>query len=232
MSKMKTEITVKPIKGSMFNIYLKGVPVWYAKVHEPAFKYQSQDEKEYGLTAFVDADTFKKIDGANKLSKEFVTLNKSLKLVGVDKNKNRKIKFPLSSQIEDEDKKEYGYDAVEGMYGLSLTLNEFNKQGKANVLNVIGKADAAGKLAPFKENLGNGTVCNIKLFGYINKENMLNVQLDTIQVIDHVPYTGMGAGGEVVDDEFGGSYVRGTADTAAKSDTSDAGTFTNEDWQD
>lgn len=228
MSKFKTDVTVKQIKGQMFNVYLKGVPVWYAKVLEPVFKYQSTTEKEYALTAFIDADTFAKIDKAHGLSKEFVTFNKSFKQVGVDKNKNRKVKFPLASQIDDEEKKQYGYDSVDKMYGCSLSLKEVSSKGKPNTLTIIGKPDAKGRIEPFKGNIGNGSVCNIKLFGYVNKEGMLNIQLDTIQVLEHVPYTGVGAGGEIMDDEFGGSYTRGAAPEATVSDD----TFTEDEWND
>lgn len=207
MSKIKTSVSVKPLGKQMYNMYLKNVPVWYAAVHKPKFKYQSDTEKEFSLTVFVDKATFQLMDSANGLDKGFVAINKQFREVGVDKNKNRKVKFPLSSQIEDDEKKEYSYDAVKGMYGASLCLAEISKKGKRNAVTVIGKPDAQGVIQEFTRDIGNGSICNIKLFGYVNKEGMLNIQLDTVQVLEHVPYVG-GNSDTVDDDEFGGAYVR------------------------
>lgn len=183
-----------PKSGTLetFNVYIKNAPVFYAAVHEPKLKYQSQD-KEFSLTAFVDEET------KDKLLDE-VMLNKTFALVGKDKTSKapRRIKYPLSSQVEEG---KVNYDAVDGLYGFSLAKPEFSKKGNQMSVNVI---DTEGK--PFTENVGNGSVCTLKLFGYRNQDNQLVVTLDTVQVIEHVPYEGKVAADSVDDDVLGVSY--------------------------
>src|SRR5690606_4959943 len=69
------------------------------------------------------------------------------------------------------------------------------------VVNVIDKEGN-----PFTENVGNGSVVNLKLFGYKNREGQVVVTLDTMQVIKHIPYEAKGAADSIVDDVFGVSY--------------------------
>ena len=167
-------------------LYFKSVPVIYASVQEPKKKYQSTD-KEYAVTIFVTEET-------KTFLEEDVLLNKTLYKVGVDKNKKRKIKFPLSSQVDSEN--DMNYDDYKGLYGLSLSLNEKRKNGKTNTLIVV---DEAGN--PFTDLVGNGSICSIKCFGYRNEDELLVVSLNIVQVLEHVPYEG--GSGVIEDDELG-----------------------------
>jgi len=196
-----------PKKGTLetVNLYLKNVPVFYPVVHEPKTKYQSED-REYSLTAFVDEAT------KDKLLDE-VMLNKTFAQVGKDKTSKppRRIKYPLSSQVEDG---KINYDIVDGMFGFSVAKPEFSKAGKKMAVNVI---DTEGKA--FTENIGNGSICTLKLFGYRNQDGQLTVTLDTVQVVEHVAYEQKGGNGGVVEDDvFGVSYQIKKAEDAVKAD--------------
>lgn len=183
-----------PKSGTLetFNVYIKNTPVFYAAVHEPKLKYQSTD-KEFSLTSFVDEDT------KDKLIDE-VMLNKSFAQVGKDKTSKapRRIKYPLSSQVEEG---KVNYDVVDGLFGFNVAKPEFSKKGNPMSVNVI---DAEGNA--FTENVGNGSICTLKLFGYKNQDGQLTVTLDTVQVIDHVPYEGKTSADSVEDDVLGVSY--------------------------
>lgn len=201
-----------PKKGTLetVNLYLKNVPVFYPVVHEPKTKYQSED-REYSLTAFVDEVT------KDKLLDE-VMLNKVFAQVGKDKTSKppRRIKYPLSSQVEEG---KVNYDAVDGMFGFSVAKPEFSKAGKKMTVNVI---DTEGKA--FTENIGNGSICTLKLFGYRNQDGQLTVTLDTVQVVEHVAYEQKGGNGGVVEDDvFGVSYQIKKAEDAIKADDEDSG---------
>jgi hypothetical protein len=193
---MTTSIIVKqlPKSGTLetFNVYIKNTPVFYAAVHEPKLKYQSND-KEFSLTAFVDEET------KDKLIDE-VMLNKSFAQVGKDKTSKapRRIKYPLSSQVEEG---KVNYDVVDGLFGFNVAKPEFSKKGNPMSVNVI---DAEGNT--FTENVGNGSVCTLKLFGYKNQDGQLTVTLDTVQVIEHIPYEGKTSADSVEDDVLGVSY--------------------------
>ena len=67
-----------------------------------------------------------------------------------------------------------------------------------NVIDTEGKA--------FTQDIGNGSVCTLKLFGYRNPEGQLTVTLDTVQVIEHIPYEGKTSADSVDDDVLGVSY--------------------------
>lgn len=174
------------------NLYIKDAPVFYAVIHEPKKKYQSED-REYSVTVFVDEET------KDKLLDE-VMVNKSFALVGKDKTTKppRRIKYPLSSQVEEG---KVNYDVVDGMYGFTVAKPEFSKKGNPMTVNVI---DKDGK--PFTENVGNGSICTLKLFGYRNQEGQVVITLDTLQVIDHIPYEQKAAADSVDDDVLGVSY--------------------------
>lgn len=193
---MTTSVIVKqlPKSGTLetFNVYVLNAPVFYAAVHTPKSKYQSTD-KEFSLTAFVDEAT------KDKLLDE-VMLNKGFALVGKDKTTKppRRVKYPLSSQVEEG---KTNYDVVEGMYGFGLAKPEFSKKGNAMTVNVI---DTEGKA--FTQDIGNGSVCTLKLFGYRNPEGQLTVTLDTVQVVEHIPYEGKTSADSVDDDVLGVSY--------------------------
>ena len=200
-----------PKKGTLetVNLYLKNVPVFYPVVHEPKNKYQSQD-REYSLTAFVDEAT------KDKLLDE-VMLNKTFAQVGKDKTSKppRRIKYPLSSQVEDG---KINYDIVDGMFGLSVAKPEFSKAGKKMAVNVI---DTEGKA--FTENIGNGSICTLKLFGYRNQDGQLTVTLDTVQVVEHVAYEQKGGNGGVVEDDvFGVSYQVKKVEYTVKADAEES----------
>lgn len=196
MSNQKTTIIVKdlPKVGNFetVNLYIKNAPVFYAVVHDPKKKYQSED-REFSATVFVDEET------KDKLLDE-VMVNKSFALVGKDKTTKppRRIKYPLSSQVEEG---KVNYDAVEGMYGFSVAKPEFSKKGNKMSVNVI---DTEGNA--FTENVGNGSVCTLKLFGYRNQEGQLTISLDTVQVVKHVPFEGKASSDSVDDDVLGVSY--------------------------
>lgn len=183
-----------PKSGTLetFNVYIKNTPVFYAAVHEPKLKYQSTD-KEFSLTSFVDEET------KDKLIDE-VMLNKSFAQVGKDKTSKapRRIKYPLSSQVEEG---KVNYDVVDGLFGFNVAKPEFSKKGNPMSVNVI---DAEGNA--FTENVGNGSICTLKLFGYKNQDGQLTVTLDTVQVIEHIPYEGKTSADSVEDDVLGVSY--------------------------
>lgn len=193
---MATSIIVKelPKSGTLetCNLYIKNAVVFYAAVHEPKKKYQAE-EKEYSCTVFVDEGT------KDKLLDE-VMVNKTFALVGKDKTSKppRRIKYPLSSQTEEG---KVNYDVVDGMYGFTVAKPEFSKKGNPMSVNVI---DTDGNA--FTDNIGNGSVCTLKLFAYRNQDNQLVVTLDTVQVIEHIPYEGKTAADSVDDDVLGVSY--------------------------
>ena len=192
----KTEVIVRdlPKSGTLetANVYIKNAVVYYAAVHEPKLKYQSQ-EKEYSATVFVDEEA------KDRLLDE-VMVNKSFSQVGITKTSKppRKIKFALSSQVEEG---KANYDLVDGLWGFNIAKPEFSKKGlpmNVNVIDIEGNA--------FTENVGNGSVVNLKLFGYKNQDGQLTVTLDTVQVIEHVAYEGKGSSDSVDDDVLGVSY--------------------------
>ena len=193
---VKTEVIVRELSKTggleSCNLYIKNVPVFYAAVHQAKKKYQS-DDKEFSLTAFVDEET------KDRLLDE-VMVNKSFALVGKDKTTKppRRIKYPLSPQVEEG---KVHYDAVMGMYGFTVAKPEFSKKNNPMSVNVI---DVEGDW--FDENIGNGSIVNLKLFGYKNVENQLVVTLDTVQVVEHIPYEGKASADSVEDDVLGVSY--------------------------
>lgn len=193
---MTTSVIVKqlPKSGTLetFNVYILNTPVFYATVHDVKTKYQSQD-REFSIQPFVDEAT------KDKLIDE-VMLNKTFAEVGVTKTSKapRRIKFPLSSQVEEG---KVNYDVVKGMHGFTVAKPEFSKKGNKMTVNVIDKDGNA-----FTDNIGNGSICTLKLFGYKNQDGQLTVTLDTVQVIDHIPYEGKTSADSVDDDVLGVSY--------------------------
>lgn len=195
---MTTSVIVKqlPKSGTLetFNVYILNTPVFYASVHDVRTKYQSTD-KEFSIQPFVDEAT------KDKLIDE-VMLNKTFAEVGVTKTSKapRRIKFPLSSQVEEG---KVNYDVVAGMHGFTVAKPEFSKKGNKMTVNVIDKDGNA-----FIDNIGNGSICTLKLFGYKNVEGQLTVTIDTVQVIEHIPYEGKSSSDEVVDDVMGSYKVK------------------------
>lgn len=194
----KTEVIVRdlPKSGTLetANVYIKNAVVFYAAVHEPKLKYQSQ-EKEYSATVFVDEEAKDKL-------LDQVMVNKTFAQVGVTKTSKppRKIKYALSSQVEEG---KGNYDLVDGLWGFNIAKPEFSKKGHAMSVNVI---DTEGQA--FTENVGNGSVVNLKLFGYKNQDGQLTVTLDTMQIVEHIPYEGKSSSDEVVDDVLGSYKVK------------------------
>lgn len=194
----KTEVIVRdlPKSGTLetANVYIKNAVVFYAAVHDPKLKYQSQ-EKEYSATVFVDEEA------KDKLLDE-VMVNKTFAQVGVTKTSKppRKIKYALSSQVEEG---KANYDLVDGLWGFNIAKPEFSKKKLPMSVNVI---DTEGNA--FTENVGNGSVVNLKLFGYKNQDGQLTVTLDTVQVVKHIPFEGRTASDSVEDDILGSYKVK------------------------
>lgn len=206
-SKMK--VVVKK-EGAFENLYLLNVPVFYANVlksnikekfNKPAPDAKNQSQREYSVTAFFSSVIADQLAGD-------VKLNKTLAEVGVDKTKTRKLKYPLTAQLPQEmqDKGRTGYDLVEGLTGCNLTANEFTNKGTPYNLTVLDKDGQ-----PWDEDvlIGNGSVCNIKMYGYRNRDGLLNATLQLVQVLDLVPYEGGTGGGVVEDDVLGIKYEVG-----------------------
>lgn len=190
---IKTEaILVK--EGNGESLYLKNVPVFFAKVLEPAEKYQSTD-LAYQFTVFVDTETREKLE--LPVDEDGVAINKELKEVGKDRNKKKQIKYPLESQLKDGNGT--AYDMVDGLHGMGLSLNELTKKGNKAILKVV---DAEGKDWDKSKAIGNGSKVHVKCFGYRNQDDQLVVFPNLIVVVEHVPYEG-GSGGIVEDDILG-----------------------------
>lgn len=198
---IKTEAILTQ-EGKFEFLYLKNTPAYFAKILELSKKYQS-DDKEYQMTVFVDTETREKLE--LPVDEDGVAINKQLFEVGKDRNKKKKIKFPLESQLKDGEK--VSYDAVEGLHGLSLSLNELTKSGKKSILKVV---DKDGKDWDKSQAIGNGSIVTVKCFGYRNQDGQLVVSLNLVMVVEHVPYEG-NSGGMVEDSILGVSYDMSSA---------------------
>ena len=198
----KTEaVLVKEGKNEF--LYLKNVPVFFAKVLEVVDNY-AKDGKEFQFTVFVDSDTREKLE--LPVDEDGIALNKELKEVGKDRKKNKQIKYPLESQLKDG--KGTPYDIVDGMYGMGLSLNELTKAGKKSILKVV---DADGKDWDKTKAIGNGSKVHVKCFGYRNVDEQLVVFPNLIVVVEHVPYEGGNSGGMVEDSVLGVSVDMSSA---------------------
>lgn len=181
-------------KLEMGYLYFKNVPVTYAKIHEPSKKMNSED-KAYQMNVFIDADSMAIV--------EELGVNKNFSQVGVTKiakGINRgKIKFA----VKDADGNETANTPFEGMFATQLGRDCVKRDPTSNE---IIKEYAPLKVvypdgSPFTSDIGNGSVCSVKVFVYKNSENMLNAMMDTVVVIDHVPY--VKAGNDGYDAELG-----------------------------
>lgn len=185
------------LKGC-FDVYLKDVVLYYTRVHEPMDKMAepvpgvgNQSKRQYSVTVFMTEEDRQALE-------DEVMVNKQIFEVGKDKNKKRKIKFPLYKEDAEGNQVE-AFKDVEGLHGVQLIQHEFNKSGRPNQVIVV---DANGE--PITENIGNGSRGHVKLFGYRNQEDLMNVLLTMVVVTDLVPYEGGGNGsGMIVDDELG-----------------------------
>lgn len=195
-NQFKTEaVLVKEGKNEF--LYLKNVPVFFAKILELDKKYQSED-LEYQMTVFVNTETREKLE--LPVDEDGVAINKELKEVGKDRNKKKQVKYPLESQLKDG--KGTAYDLVNGLHGMGLSLNEMTKSGKKSILKVV---DADGKDWDKSKAIGNGSVLHVKCFGYRNQDEQLVVFPNLVMVVDHVPYEG-NSGGIIEDSILGVSY--------------------------
>lgn len=191
---IKTEAVLKQ-DGKAELLYLKNVPTYFASVLDLKKKYKSE-EREYALTVFVDEETKDKLE--LPVDEGGIGINKELREVGVGRNNKKKIKYPLEKQLKDGG---FAYDDVKGLYGMSLSLNEFTKKGKKSILKVV---DSEGKEWPKDKLIGNGSKVHIKLWAYRNQDDQLVVFPNLIVVAEHVPYEG---GNGVVEDDVLGVSV-------------------------
>lgn len=194
MSVFKTDVVYKVTKeakaGSLEtgNLYFMNVPVTYAKVLAPAKKYQQQDTA-YQLNVFINADTMEKL--------EEIGINKEFAEVGVTKIKkgaNRgKLKYPTDLEAN---------APYEGMFAAQLGRDTVKRDENGAVVKEYAPLkllNATGQ--PFTQEVGNGSVCNVKCFAYRNADGMLVVMVDTVVVVDHVVYNR--TDGEAFDDVLG-----------------------------
>lgn len=192
MSNYNTDVVYKVTKEKkgkgleLGNLYFKNVPVVYAQVHKPGKKYESEDTA-YALTLFINQDTMDKVEEIG-VNKEFAEVGKTK----LKKGPNRgNLKFPVEGEYEN-----YG-----GMYATQVKRDTVKRDKDGQItkhyapLTVI---DTEGEL--FTQDVGNGSVCTVKLFCYRNADDMLVMMMDTVQVIEHVPYEG---GGDSFDEEMG-----------------------------
>lgn len=187
--------------GSFEYIYLVGL-VQYANVYKPRLAYKSKTDYEYSINIFVDKEDVTACDD--------IPLNKTFFEVGVDKNKKKAIKYPLETHQE-----------FEGKFGCGINRPAENKQGVKAFITVI---DIDRK--PFKKLIGNGSKVKIKCFGWRNEDGLLSINLDTLQVLEHVPYV---ENNIVTDDEFGGAYEREVGASAAQDDEDDMSPVSDDD---
>ncbi|RTL04510.1 hypothetical protein EKK58_10330 [Candidatus Dependentiae bacterium] len=176
MSKQyKTDAVYKIIKEAkgkdleQGNLYLMNVPVTFAAVIKATKKYQSE-ELAWQTNLFVDKETKAKLDD--------IGINKEFAEVGVTKIKkgtNRgNLKYPLNEHNE----------AYAGMFAAQFGRDVLNKKGEPRTPIKVVSPDGEA----FTKDVGNGSICNIKMYGYRNEDGMLVVMLDTVVVVEHVPY--------------------------------------------
>ncbi len=184
------EVKIKKENNFEF-LYLKGVPVYFAKVHSPVFKYQSTEHKEYSLNVFLSKKVTEALENT-------ILVNKELKEVGVGLNKKRKIKYPLDT-----------FPGMDGLFGMNLSSPEFSGSGASSAIAVIKD----NKI--FKENIGNGSICDIKCLGWRNPDDLLNLRLQIVVVKDHIPYESE-VSLNIVDNELGVSVEVSTVVEASE----------------
>lgn len=193
MSKYKTDVVYKVTKEAqgkgleLGNLYFKNVPVTFAQVQKAGKKYNSEDTA-YSLHLFMNPETKDKVDE--------IGLNKELAEVGVTKIKkgqNRgKVKYELNEHNE----------PYKGMFAVQFSRDTVKRDDTGAIVKQyepLKVVDTEGN--PFTKDVGNGSICHVKLFAYRNQDGMLVVTLDTVVVVEHVPYESKG--GDSFDDELG-----------------------------
>lgn len=200
MSKFKTEVkyvvTQEAVgkKLEMGYLYLKNVPVSYAKVHEPAKKLNS-DDKAYQLNVFIDADSMEAIDTLG-VNKNFAEVGVTKITKGVNRGK---LKYP----VKDAEGNDTANTPYAGMFACQFSRETVKRDPKTN--EIVKTYEPLKVVYPdgelFTADIGNGSICTVKIFCYRNSENMLNTMMDTVVVLDHVEY--IKAGGDGYDAELG-----------------------------
>jgi len=192
MSKFNTDVVYKVTqekKGKGLELgylYFKNVPVTFAQVLKPSKKYQSEDTA-YQLNLFLNKDTATKA--------EEIGLNKELAEVGVTKIKKGPNRGQVKYKLDDHN------TPFEGMFAAQFSRSTVkrDKDGVATkTYEPLKVIDTNGD--PFTQEVGNGSVCHVKLFAYRNEEEMLVVMMDTVVVVEHVPYV---KGEDSFDEELG-----------------------------
>lgn len=202
--KFNTDVVYKVTKEAqgkgleLGNLYFKNVPVTFAQVQKAGKKYNS-DDTAYSLHLFMNPETKDKV--------EEIGLNKELAEVGVTKIKkgqNRgKVKYELNEHNE----------PYAGMFAVQFSRDTVKRDDKGAITKEyepLKVVDAKGE--PFTQDVGNGSICNVKLFAYRNQDNMLVVMMDTVVVLEHIPYEGKS--GDYFDEELG-IMVKGNSKTEA-----------------
>lgn len=162
-------------KLEMGYLYLKNVPTTYAKVLAPAKKYQS-DDSAYQMNIFINADTQEEL--------EALGINKEMAEVDKTKIKKGARRGQLKYSSADEANADYA-----GMFAGQFSRDVLKRDKNGAVekeYTPLKVVDTQGN--PFTEEVGNGSIVSVKLFCYRNSEGMLNTMLDTVVVVEHVPY--------------------------------------------
>lgn len=181
MSKFKTDVIYKVTQEAkaggleMGDLYFMNVPVTYAKVLQPAKKYQSED-MAYALNVFITAESMEKV--------EEIGVNKEFAEVGVTKIKkgqNRgKFKYPLDVEAN---------APFKDMFAAQLSRATVKRNDVGEIVKEytpLKVVDTKG--VAFTKEVGNGSICHVKCFSYRNADGMLVLMMDTVVVVDHVEY--------------------------------------------
>lgn len=202
MGKFNTDVVYKVTQEAKGNnlemgyLYFKNVPVTFAQVLKAGKKYQSEDTA-YQLNLFINKDTMSKV--------EDIGLNKELAEVGVTKIKKGQNRGKLKYELDEHN------ENFKGMFGAQFTRDTVKRDKNGAVVKnyePLKVLDTEGN--PFTQEVGNGSVCHVKLFAYRNQDNMLVVMMDTVVVVEHVPYE---KSNDFFDDELGISIKPTTSDS-------------------
>ncbi len=167
MSNFETDVVYKvtqEAKGKSLelgNLYLKNVPVTFAQVLKPGKKYNS-DDTAYSVNVFIDADTKEKL--------EDIGLNKELCEVGVTKIKKGQNRGEVKYKLDEHN------SPYKGMFAAQFSRNTVKRNSEGEVVKELAPlkvVDSKGQ--PFTEEVGNGSICHVKMFAYLNTEEMLVV---------------------------------------------------------
>jgi hypothetical protein len=164
------------------------VPVTYAKVLAPAKKYNSEDTA-YALNVFIDQASMDELDKIG-INKQFAEVGKTKIAKGANRGK-----LKYSTEVE-------ANAPYLEMFAAQLGRDTVKRDKNGAVVKEYAPLkllDKAGQ--PFTQEVGNGSICNVKCFAYRNTDGMLVVMVDTVVVVEHVAYSRND--GEVFDDVLG-----------------------------